>query len=99
MLLHIDAKKTQLWLQQNVPKFYDKNSWPAKSPDLNPIENLWSIMEEKIKRENLNTKKKLKAAIKKVWNDISLDEINTLINSMSNKIAALKKAKGGHTKY
>jgi hypothetical protein len=43
-----DAKATQLWLTQNVPAFYGKEEWSAKSPDLNPIENLWSILEDKI---------------------------------------------------
>ncbi|QQP55532.1 Uncharacterized protein FKW44_008750, partial [Caligus rogercresseyi] len=30
------AKKTQEWLQANVPAFWDPQTWPSNSPDLNP---------------------------------------------------------------
>ena len=50
------ANKTQIWLANNVPFFWDKYRLPAKSPDLNPIENLWSIVEEKIDHAKLNSK-------------------------------------------
>ena len=33
-----DAKSKQLWLSQNVPDYFKKEDWPAKSPDLNPID-------------------------------------------------------------
>jgi len=26
--------------------FIEKTSWPLKLPDINPVENLWSIMDE-----------------------------------------------------
>lgn len=94
-----DADITQTWLKENVPQFYDKDSWPAKSPDLNPIENLWSILEANINRDKLTSKKSLKNAIKKVWNNISLSQIIGLIHSMKNRRSALRKANGGHTKY
>ncbi|QQP50809.1 Uncharacterized protein FKW44_011943 [Caligus rogercresseyi] len=32
------AKKTQEWLQANVPAFWDPQAWPSNSPDLNPMD-------------------------------------------------------------
>src|ERR1700733_774435 len=39
------AKKTRLWLQENHIKVLD---WPSQSPDLNPIEYLWSYFKHKL---------------------------------------------------
>jgi len=94
-----DADKTQTWLAEHAPKFFDKNSWPAKSPDLNPIENLWAILEANLNRDNLTSKNSLKNAIKKTWNNTTLTQIVDLIHSMNNRRSALRKANGGHTKY
>ena len=34
------------WYKKNLPNFIKKDEWLANSPDLNPIENLWSIIDE-----------------------------------------------------
>ena len=39
------AKATQAWCGKNLPNFVAKTEWPANSPDLNPVENLWRIMD------------------------------------------------------
>ncbi|QQP35545.1 Transposable element tcb2 transposase, partial [Caligus rogercresseyi] len=32
------AKLVQSWLKKNVPNFWDFNTWPPNSPDLNPCD-------------------------------------------------------------
>ena len=62
-----------------------------QSPDLNPIENLWEIVNMKINRENCKNKANLFQALKIAWEGITLDTINNLISSMSRRCSHLHK--------
>jgi transposase len=75
--------------------------WPPYSLDLNPIENLWSIIKGRLAlRVNEHyTQEEFKQMVQEEWDCITIDEINDLINSMASRVKALIIAKGGHTKY
>ena len=47
------AKVVKQWFQDNHLSVMD---WPPQSPDLNPIENLWEIVNSRINREGVRNK-------------------------------------------
>uniref|UniRef100_A0A8C2FU98 Tc1-like transposase DDE domain-containing protein n=1 Tax=Cyprinus carpio TaxID=7962 RepID=A0A8C2FU98_CYPCA len=74
-------------------------NWPANSPDLNPIENLWDIVKRKLRDARPNTLDELKAAIEASWASITPQQCHRLIASMPRRIEAVIFAKGFLTKY
>lgn len=75
--------------------------WPACSPDLNPIENLWGILASKVyaNGRQFNNVKDLKACIRECWEQIDAQTIQNLVTSMPKRIFEVIKNKGGPTKY
>ncbi|CAJ0937041.1 unnamed protein product [Ranitomeya imitator] len=64
-------------------------NWPANSPDLNPIENLWDIVKRKLRDARPNTLDELKAAIEASWASITSQQCHRLIASMPRRIEAV----------
>jgi len=90
------SKIATKWKNENSIKVLQ---WPAYSPDLNPIENIWSILKLKIAYKNIRTVKGLKAEIKKEWNKLSIQISRKLVQSMDNRISSLIKEEGDYTLY
>ncbi len=65
------AKGTKSWFNDHGVTVLD---WPANSPDLNPIENLWGIVKRKIRDTRPNNADDLKAAIKATWASITPEQ-------------------------
>jgi len=75
--------------------------WPAQSPDINPIENLWADLKKRVakRRREITSKEKLWEAIEEEWESTSKDQCQRLIESIPERLEAVIKNKGGHTKY
>ncbi len=90
------AKGTKSWFNDHGVTVLD---WPANSPDVNPIENLWGIVKRKMRDTRPNNADDLKAAIKAIWASITPEQCHRLIASMPRRNDAVIHAKGGLTKY
>lgn len=93
------AAVTQDWLKENVPNFISKKEWPAKSPDLNPIENLWSYLKNEAQKSQPKNKDQLKKTLQKIWRAIPLEQIRKFTDSMKSRLEACIEQEGGHTGY
>ncbi len=90
------AKGTKSWFNDHGVTVLD---WPANSPDLNPIENLWGIVKRKMRDTRPNNADELKATVKETWASIPPQQCHKLITSMPRRIEAVIKAKRAPTKY
>ncbi len=90
------AKGTKSWFNNHGVIVLD---WPANSPDLNPIENIWGIVKRKMRDTSPNNADDLKAAIKETWASITPEQCHKLINSMPCCSDSVIHAEGGPTKY
>lgn len=110
----VDNREYMYFMQDNAPihtskkvKRWFNGTWlplfphPPSSPDINPLENLWDLLKDRIKERphpptNVN---ELKVAVQEAWDSLTIEEINQYVHSMPNRVEAIIKAKGGNTKY
>lgn len=86
--------KTIGWLNANGIDLVD---WPAYSPDLNIIENLWGILSHKIyaKKNEFSNIGDLKSKILEEWGKITHPTINALYESFPDRLLRVVGNKGG----
>jgi transposase len=90
------ARITREWLLYNARGLLET---PPQSPDINPIENLWSLLETKIMKCKCSSRQMLIGNLKKEWDKIGQEVTANLVNSMPRRLQAITDAKGLHTKH
>lgn len=98
--------------QDNDPKHTAKKSkaffrscrikpmeWPPQSPDLNPIENLWAILDSRVDKTGVTNKHNYFQALENAWEDLDPQHLKNLVESMPKRLQKLLKARGGHINY
>ena len=103
-----------IWMHDNAPPHSAKATsaylevegittmkWPPLSPDLNPIENIWSIMKSKVysvKKVFPNTSE-LWAAIVDAWHSIPEETYKSLYESLQSQMVKVIEEKGERIHY
>lgn len=92
------SEKCKKWFRDNNIKLID---WPAHSPDMNPIENLWGILARDVYKNGrqFENVEQLKMQILHSWTSIKHETLRKLVNSMRDRLFALINANGNKTKY
>jgi hypothetical protein len=69
---------------------------PPKSPDLNPIEKVWSVLEQRVCRCKPSTLEQLEAVIRKEWEGLEQGIIDNCIMHTINIIPSIIEQEGGY---
>jgi transposase len=62
------AKKVLKWFEERQISLLE---WPARSPDLNPIENIWNLIDLELGKMQITSLAELELALVKLWNNFT----------------------------
>ena len=83
--------EASVWKERNnIPVFF----WPAQSPDLNPIENIWLLLKNKVKSKlyMIHNITDLKNQLLTSWNEIPASYVQRLYSTLPKKFKFKKAA-------
>ncbi|GBM39245.1 hypothetical protein AVEN_43646-1 [Araneus ventricosus] len=75
--------------------------WPARSPELNPINHVWDALGRAIATRNTPTRtiQEMKTALMNEWEKLPQEMINCLISSMKSRCETCISVRVDHTPY
>jgi hypothetical protein len=90
------ARRTRDWLAEHNIRTFD---WPANSPDLNPIENVWNLLKDRVAARGATSVQELKRYIQEEWDAMSMTYAESLVGSMPKRMQDVLAANGDAIKY
>lgn len=90
------SKRTKQWFKMER---IDVMEWPPQSPDLNPIENLWTDVKFTVSKAKPRNVQQLWEEVQSAWLSIPVERCQRLVNSMPRRCKSVLENKGLSTKY
>jgi hypothetical protein len=90
------ANIARTYLEKNKMR---RMKWPANSPDLHCIENLWPKMKRRVASTAVKNKGDMTQFLPLLWGETVAADFNKFIESMPERCAAVIAAKGGHIRW
>uniref|UniRef100_A0A9J8BDR5 Transposase n=1 Tax=Cyprinus carpio carpio TaxID=630221 RepID=A0A9J8BDR5_CYPCA len=90
------ASITTSWLHRRRIRVL---KWPACSPDLSLIENIWHIIKRKMRQRRPKTVEQLEACIRQEWDNIPIPKLEQLVSSVPRRLQTVIKRRGDATQW
>lgn len=89
---HTSAFTNRAMTRLKVPL---KQDFPPQSWDLNVIENVWGVFNQKMQGKHATTSDGWRKKIKQAWDEVEQDTINKLVAQVPGRMQQIIKAEGG----
>lgn len=90
------ARAAQQWFHQHGVSLID---FPPYSPDLNPIENLWAVLKNRVEQRLARTIDEVERVLKEEWESLDATLLTALAHSMPARCAAVVANRGHKEPY
>jgi transposase len=95
--IHTSHQAKEYLAEANI----DVLEWPANSPDLNIIEDIWAYINRRLStyRKDPRTLDELWERVQDIWTTIPIETIHNLYASLPRRMQMVYKNRGGNTRY
>ena len=95
--IHVSVETRSFLAEQDITVM----EWPARSLDLNPIKNVWSLLSAQVYADGkqFSSVSELKAAIEDAWEALSVSSLRMLVGTMTKRCIGMISRQENTTHY